>query len=170
MKRYDKHMIVHSVSSLDLQPFPSHYQFVFLLGFGCFFSDINQRREGFFFPLRPFPQSSPSSEMSKSLFPDAIARRASLRSHVFSSVSSEKSSSAHGGFTGISRQQVPQRRCPLPSLHADLDGRGHHDAASLVVLPVDPLVTAAGGRRAVGGHGGVVGVHDDASLCRRAAW
>lgn len=167
MERYNKHIIVQSVSSLYLQPFPSHYQLVFLLGFGCFLSDINHRRE-LLFPLRPFPQKS-SSEMSKSLFPDAIARRASLRSHVFSSFSSEKSSSAHSSFTGVSRQQVPQRR-PLPSLHADLDGRGHHDAASLVVLPVDPLVTAAGGRRAVGGPGGVVGVHDDASLCRHAAW
>lgn len=61
----------------------------------------------------------------------------------------------------MSRQQVTQRQ---PPLHADLDGRGHYDASSLIVLSVGSLVAAAGGRRAVGGHGGVLGVHHDASL------
>lgn len=66
--------------------------------------------------------------------------------------------------SGVSRCFVKQHQQPL---HADLDGCGHQDASSLV-LSVDPLVAAGGGRRAVGGHGGVVGVHHDASFRHHA--
>ncbi len=61
----------------------------------------------------------------------------------------------------VSRQSLTQRQ---PPLHADLDGCGHEDASSFVVFSVDPLIAAGGGRRAVGGHGGEVGVHHDAAL------
>lgn len=120
--------------------------------------------------LRSFPQSLSSSETSESTvklqqtverFQAPAVTLCSLLSHLFSSLTRRKSFSAHTSLPGVSRQPVTQRQ---PPLHADLDGRGHHDASSFVVFSVDPLVAAGGGRRAVSGHGGVVGVHHDASL------